>query len=131
MAIDLQIPLLKGKHFFLRYLPHLPAPHGCLQDSAEAQIELGAHMWTNNTALLWDSASDIKAAWLHVGQGLSFPLADGDLVNTVNGMWRTTPWTKHRCLLQGEISSSLEITDCTNLIPIDNRGSLDTSITYK
>ena len=54
--------------------------------------------------------------------------ADGDLVN---GMWRTTQWTKYRYLLQSEISGSLEVTDCNNLIPTDNKGSLDTSITYK
>lgn len=61
---------------------------------------------------------------LHVKQGLN-------VVNIVNGTCRTTQWTTSRCLLQGEISSSLEVTDGTNLIPVDNRGSLDTSTTYR
>lgn len=61
---------------------------------------------------------------LHVKQGLN-------VVNIVNDTCRTTQWTTSRCLLQGEISSSLEVTDSTNLIPLDNRRSLDTSIAYR
>lgn len=61
---------------------------------------------------------------LHVKQGLN-------VVNIANDTCRTTQWTTSRCLLQGEISSSLEVIDSTNLIPLDNTRSLDTSIAYR
>lgn len=132
VATSLRVPLLKGKHLFLR----LSVP-----PASPTRPPPGLHRSPNRTR-----CSGVKEQY-SPSVGFSFrdisrtsPCETGTPLPT--SWWRSSQYSQRHVedhsmdpvqtsLLQGEVSSSLELTDCTNFIRIDNRGSLETSVTSK